>query len=234
MFADLRRAGLPADTEAVIASVGDLLMSNPTVQEAVVSAVASRRVASGIKQAQAHAAKVIKEAKENAANGRKRLSEIFPDWQVSSQIFTGTPAWVLIDAADKLNADLIVVEYSQFHPIFELLPAVADGTRRIVFDYHGVTPPTLASANQRNALIRGQEWAALAGFADASGELHIDPPPTSPGDRFTIEARMPLVAGVTACSAEKSNNGHCTPIDVRLDRAARPVDEDTVSGAAAG
>ena len=56
-------------------------------------------------------------------------------------------------------------------------------------------------------------------WTDAEGELHIDPPPTRPGDRFTIEAAVPLVAGVTACSAEKSNNGHCTPVDWRVERA---------------
>ncbi|QIM21585.1 urea carboxylase-associated family protein [Phycicoccus sp. HDW14] len=56
-------------------------------------------------------------------------------------------------------------------------------------------------------------------WTDERGELHIDPPPTRPGDRFTIEARVPLVAGITACSAEKSNNGTCTPIDVRVERA---------------
>jgi len=55
-------------------------------------------------------------------------------------------------------------------------------------------------------------------WTDEEGELHIDPPPTRPGDRFTIEARMPVVAGVTACSAEKSNDGTCTPIDLLVRR----------------
>ncbi len=56
-------------------------------------------------------------------------------------------------------------------------------------------------------------------WTDEAGELHIDPPPTRPGDRFTIEARVPLLAGVTACSAEKSNNGRCTPVDYLVERA---------------
>lgn len=56
-------------------------------------------------------------------------------------------------------------------------------------------------------------------WTDDRGELHIDAPPSRPGDRFTIEARVPIVAGVTACSAEKSNNGTCTPIDIRVERA---------------
>lgn len=53
-------------------------------------------------------------------------------------------------------------------------------------------------------------------WTDGDGDLHIDPPPTRPGDRFTIQARVPLVVGVTACSAEKSNNGRCTPVDLRV------------------
>jgi uncharacterized protein len=53
-------------------------------------------------------------------------------------------------------------------------------------------------------------------WSDRTGELHIDPPPTRPGDRFAIRAELPLLAGVTACSAEKSNNGQCKPIDVRV------------------
>lgn len=53
-------------------------------------------------------------------------------------------------------------------------------------------------------------------WTDQAGELHIDPPPTRPGDRFAIRAEIDLIVGVTACSAEKSNNGHCTPIDIRV------------------
>ncbi len=53
-------------------------------------------------------------------------------------------------------------------------------------------------------------------WTSPDGELHIDPPPTRAGDRFAIRAEVDLVAGITACSAEKSNNGRCKPIDVRV------------------
>ncbi len=53
-------------------------------------------------------------------------------------------------------------------------------------------------------------------WTDPDGDLHIDPPPTRPGDRFAIRAEVDLLVGVTACSAEKSNNGQCTPIDIRV------------------
>lgn len=53
-------------------------------------------------------------------------------------------------------------------------------------------------------------------WTSPEGNLHIDPPPTGPGDLFAIRAEVDLYAAVTACSAEKSNNGHCTPIDIQV------------------
>ena len=53
-------------------------------------------------------------------------------------------------------------------------------------------------------------------WTDLDGELHIDPPPSRAGDQVTIRAEMDLLVGVTACSAEKSNNGVCKPIDFRV------------------
>ena len=49
-----------------------------------------------------------------------------------------------------------------------------------------------------------------------SGELRILPPRSRAGDRFVLRAEMDLIVGITACSAELSNNGRFKPIDVRL------------------
>ena len=49
-----------------------------------------------------------------------------------------------------------------------------------------------------------------------SGELRIDPPPSQAGDYITFRAEMDLIVGVTACSAEKSNNYSFKPIDVEI------------------
>ncbi len=64
-------------------------------------------------------------------------------------------------------ADLIVVDYPQYYPLLDLLPLLADGKRRIVFDYHGVTPALGRLANHREASHRGREERGLAGLADA-------------------------------------------------------------------
>ena len=51
------------------------------------------------------------------------------------------------------------------------------------------------------------------------GELRILPPRSRAGDHLLLRAEMDLVVGVTACSAELSNNGTFKPIDVEVHAA---------------
>lgn len=63
-----------------------------------------------------------------------------------------------------------------------------------------------------------------------SGELNILPPRSRAGDYLLLRAEMDLIVGVTACSAELSNNGSFKPIDIEVyDVVYDPAD----SGAAA-
>ncbi|CAN5914715.1 urea carboxylase-associated family protein [soil metagenome] len=48
------------------------------------------------------------------------------------------------------------------------------------------------------------------------GELQILPPRSRAGDYLLLRAEMDMIVGVTACSAELSNNGSFKPIDVEL------------------
>lgn len=48
------------------------------------------------------------------------------------------------------------------------------------------------------------------------GDLTIGPPRSRPGDRLRLRAEMDLRIGLTACSAEGSNNGRLKPIDYRV------------------
>ncbi len=49
-----------------------------------------------------------------------------------------------------------------------------------------------------------------------SGELAILPPRSRPGDHVLLRAEMDMIVGVTACSAELSNNYSFKPIDVEV------------------
>lgn len=45
-----------------------------------------------------------------------------------------------------------------------------------------------------------------------SGRFSVEPPRSKAGDMLVFQAMMPLVIGLTACSAPKSNNGSFKPI----------------------
>jgi len=54
----------------------------------------------------------------------------------------------------------------------------------------------------------------------ADGALRIGPPHSRAGDFIDLRAEMDLIVGVTACSAEKSNNGRLKPIDIEVTKAS--------------
>ena len=49
-----------------------------------------------------------------------------------------------------------------------------------------------------------------------SGRITVGVPSSGPGDHVALRAAIDLVVGVTACSAELSNNGSFKPIDVEV------------------
>ena len=49
-----------------------------------------------------------------------------------------------------------------------------------------------------------------------TGNLRVLPPKSKAGDHVIIEARMDLIVGLTACSAEMSNNYAFKPIAYRV------------------
>ncbi|GAC1516270.1 MAG: urea carboxylase-associated family protein [Gemmatimonadaceae bacterium] len=50
----------------------------------------------------------------------------------------------------------------------------------------------------------------------ATGELRIRPPRSRAGDHILLRAEMDMVVGITACSAELSNNGRFKPIEFEV------------------
>lgn len=95
---------------------------------------------------------------------------------------TTGPGWQTLE-----QSDLVCVEYSQYYPLLDLLPLLADGRRKILLDYHGITPPEFAFGRLRDDLLRGQESRGLAALADGvivhsaytqselSSEVPLDP-----------------------------------------------------------
>jgi len=107
---DLQRAGLPDDAEALIVSVADVMMvpASPGYELAA-EALMSRRVTSGLVNAQRQTARVLSEANEVAVRARERVRSYFPHWSVRAETLAGPAASELIEKANEWRPDLIVV-----------------------------------------------------------------------------------------------------------------------------
>jgi uncharacterized protein YcgI (DUF1989 family) len=49
-----------------------------------------------------------------------------------------------------------------------------------------------------------------------TGKIRVLPPKSTAGDHIIIEAKMDLIVGLTACSAEMSNNYSFKPIGFEI------------------
>jgi nucleotide-binding universal stress UspA family protein len=105
---DLRGAGLPRESEALIVSVSESLV-NPSPSVIAGTALTPRSVPRALALAQEQAAQALEEAKEFAAKAGDRVRSYFLDWEVRAEGIAGTPSQELIEKADEWKPDLIVV-----------------------------------------------------------------------------------------------------------------------------
>ena len=105
---------------------------------------------------------------------------------------------------------------------FLLTPCSRD-TFRLLYDFHDYHPSCFENLAQNLApfgvtpdMIPTTFNVFMNVAVLPSGELRIDPPPSRPGDYLLLRAEADLIVGVTACSAEKSNNYRFKPIDVEV------------------
>lgn len=109
-LADLRRAGLPREAEALIVTVGDGLVSTSSpLAEVAGIALTSRRVTSAIAVAREQSARLLAEARVFAAYARERVLSDFPDWEVRTEVLEGSPSRELLRKAEEWQPHLIVV-----------------------------------------------------------------------------------------------------------------------------
>lgn len=107
---DLRKAGLPRDAEALVVSVGEVLLPPSAIGSDVVGPpMTSRLVTAALAQAAARAGQTLKETQEFADKAGARVRSYFPLWNVRAEGLAGWPAAELISKADEWKADLVVV-----------------------------------------------------------------------------------------------------------------------------
>lgn len=107
---------------------------------------------------------------------------------------------------------------------FLLTPCSAD-TFRIIYGHehpHRGCFGNLAAALEPHGIGPDRIPCAFNVFMNVpidaeTGTLKVEPPLSRAGDHLTIEAKMDLIIGLTACSAEQSNNYAFKPIDYEIE-----------------
>ena len=109
-IADLQRAGLPPDVEALVVTVGDAPLVAPFASHRIIEQTfVGERVRLIVEHANRQVSEALTEAKRFACSGASQLKSLHPSWQVQSEVAAGKPATELIRVAANWCADLIVV-----------------------------------------------------------------------------------------------------------------------------
>ena len=106
-LSDLTRAGLGKNVEALILSVAELWLPPPPPSAGDESFPAY--TPPGLKSAQKHVAQVIENVRGLNNKAREHVRAVFSKWEVKAETCTGSPAWEVINKADKWKPDLTVV-----------------------------------------------------------------------------------------------------------------------------
>ena len=109
---------------------------------------------------------------------------------------------------------------------FLLTPCSRD-TFEIIYDHHGPHPSCLDNLARALAAYGISEDDVPTSFnifmnvtVDTDGTLAVRPPLSRAGARIELRAEMDLIVGLTACSAEMSNNYAFKPIDWEIREAS--------------
>ena len=107
---DLQVAGLPPHAEALIVSVGEVIMPHTLLgTDAVTAPPTSQAVKAALATADAQKEQSLNDSKQLAEGAGARVRSYFPEWDVRTIGLTGWPSSELIQQADDWNADLVVV-----------------------------------------------------------------------------------------------------------------------------
>ncbi|MCK0159157.1 DUF1989 domain-containing protein [Allomuricauda sp. F6463D] len=154
----------------------------------------------------------------NAQDKRESISsgKTF-DFEESILLTTGNTLW-----SNRSNKMMSIVEDTNGRNDFLLAPCSPE-TFKIMYDnpaYHPSCFENLYSSLKHFGLLPDDIPTAFNIFMNVevypNGKLRVKAPLSKAGDHILFEAKMDLIVGLTACSAEDSNNGTFKPIDYQI------------------
>ena len=104
---DLRASGLPPTGEAQVVSVAEVWLPPPGSLSD--ENLESDYVESIVRDCRRKGERAVAEAEMLARFAAGRVRAVLPNWQVTSLASYGSPGWEIVAAAEKFDADLIIV-----------------------------------------------------------------------------------------------------------------------------
>ncbi len=124
--------------------------------------------------------------------------------------------------SNKSNPMLTILEDAVGRHDFLLTPCSPEMFKKL-YSYEGYHPSCFENLAKNFAAFGISESAIPTTFnifmnvaVLPHGELKIDPPLSRPRDFILLQAEIDLIVGLTACSAELSNNGTFKPIEAEI------------------
>ncbi len=106
-LADLGGAGLPMAVDAIVVTVADIILPPP--DDELAGEVPAVRIPEVERHAKERAARASREAHVFADQGAGRVKANFPGWNVRCEVRCESPAWAILELADRDHSDLIVI-----------------------------------------------------------------------------------------------------------------------------
>ena len=160
----------------------------------------------------------------NAADKREKLSSGKTlDFEESLLISAGN--WLWSNRSQKM---MKILEDSNGRNDFLLAPCSPE-TFAIMYEQQGYHPSCFENLSKQLApynIAADDIPTAFNIFMNvqfaADGKLSVEAPLSQAGDYLLMEAAMDLIVGLTACSAEDSNNGSFKPIQYEILEMRQP------------
>ncbi len=154
----------------------------------------------------------------NANDKKEKISSgVTFDFEESILLTKGNTLW-----SNRSQKMLEIVEDTNGRNDFLLAPCSPE-TFKIMYNYSGYHPScfeNLYTNLQKYGIEPDDIPTAFNIFMnvkfDKLGNLSVDPPTSKPNDYVVFKVLMDVIVGLTACSAEDSNNGSFKPIHYEI------------------
>ena len=200
---DLQRAGLGTEVEALVMTVADVFVPEPSYGE--VETTTPVYMPAAIKRAHERAQHKLEVAEDLAKRVSEHIKSVFPTWRIDSAAEADSPAWALIRKADEWKPDLIVMG-ARGHSVFGGRLILGSISQRVLYEARCSVRIARSSDSDPNKPVRLLIGVDSSADSNAAVEAVCNrhwPKGTEVGLLAVVDTVMPLTSNPSEPSAMK-------------------------------